>query len=168
MWSLPVSSSAGGAADSRDQIGFWNVILMNERALNKRWLVILPVVVWIGLSILFTFVPTFEGEHINPVHCLILAALPLVVLFPTSIESWVQRSWFPLAFAFWLGSTIPLTLFTFKWIAGLSGRCDRAYIISSVLAFAFFVGYWIIGVARRRATSASRCVAITRPTTQGQ
>lgn len=147
---------------------FGNVTLMNERPLNKWWLVILPVVLWIGSSILFTFVPTLEGEHITPVHCLIPAAFLLVVLFPTSIEPWVQRSWFPLAFASWLGSTIPLTWFTFKWVAGLSGRCDRALIICGALAFAFFVGYWIIGVARRRATSAGGCVPIARPTTQGR
>lgn len=141
---------------------------MNERPLNKRWLVIFPVVLWIGLSIYFTFMPAHAGEHITPIHCLILAAVPLVGLFPISIESWLQRSWFPLALAFWSGSTIPLTCFTFKWVAGLSGRCDRAYIFCGAFAFTVFLGYWIIGVVKRRATSAGGCVAITRPTTQGR
>lgn len=112
---------------------------------HTRLIVVLSVpVVWA----LFAFVSA-RAEHaqrvsnVKPVHCLIIAALPLIVGLPITIKRFTAMRLFRLYWAIWLGVAIPSLLLLFSRVAGFGNRCDHVFYPCGVFAMmVIMVGWW--------------------------
>ena len=97
------------------------------------------------------------------VHCLILGALPPVLIIPATITRLTRGRFFYPCFAIWCAVAIPALFFWFTWAAGFGHRCDHLFFLGSLFAVVMISRRWWLERKGRRAGAKGSPMSVKWP-----